>query len=290
MSERTTWDPSDIAEAGPDDDAPARRRLSKEAWPLIVAEFKAGKSMNALAREHDCTPSSIRHVLAKSGALDGARPDDAPPAEPVVSAEPVAPLAEPVAAAPSPASEPAAPVAAPRPAPAAAAPTPVAAPAVASVSAVAPAPAAATEPAQPRRLSLKPAEPVAPPARPAAPPPRAEMSRQPFSSHYSSSQGNAAPAAAVPPAAPRDGEPVAARLDEAAAALSAAWREWCRQPGAHTEDERLGQALHAMRKAMARVEIEQASTRRASPAGNRPLPKPGHRLAPPLTDDPETAY
>ena len=123
-------------------------------------------------------------------------------------------------------------------------------------------PAPAPVPAPSHTLSLSPAAPVvvAPPAAPEAAP-RAATSETP---------------------APRPGQPppvdaVEARLRETARTCLVSYRGWKLAPG-ETSTQALNDAVHELRKVLARIEIDMSACRRED-QGLRPIPVPAHRAA-----------
>lgn len=238
-------------------------------------------TLSAIAREFECTPSAISYIVRKAEA-SGGQEDEAMGSEPSLpldtpAAEP-APVAEaPKAAAPRTdapkrdshrapkADGPREPARTAAPAESAPADTP------------APAPAVHTSHGETLKLSRPEAGPPvsqAPaqtvPAQPAAAPADAAAAKAP----------SAAPATA--PAAPRaePGTPVdavEARLRETAKACLGAYRTWRQQPG-EGSIQTLSDAVHELRKALARIEIDMSASRKEEQA-IRPIPIPAHRAA-----------
>jgi len=272
MTQNTLWNPSDIgntdgATEGSEQESPKRRgRIPQSAWPQILERHRAGATLSAIAREFECTPSAISYIVRKAEASGQLGGDEAgvPAAAPVEE--------------PAPAPEPA-PAAAPAPAPAAEPPQ-------AEAPAPAPQPAprrqAEAKPAgdAPRaRLELKREEPRPAPAAAPTPAPAPAAAPAPV-----------APAAAAAPAdaqAPRPAgaraEPtppvdeVEARLRETARGCLAAYRTWRQQPG-QGSIQTLSDAVHDLRKALARIEIDMSASRRDEQVA-RPIPIPNHRAA-----------
>lgn len=296
------------AETGNEPESPKRRgRIPQSAWPQILERYRAGATLSAIAREFECTPSAISYIVRKaeaSGALpagegaaaeaadadgaamegaavEGAEPRSeqaAAPVEAVVDAQPQAQ--------PAPRPE-------PRPAPRRAAPTPAAAPAPAPVEAR---PAAEAAPAPT-------AAPAAPAAAPAHQPkqrlelPRAEVREAREAQRAEALRAEAAAAAPAPqpvPAAPvpapaqdatprTPGQPtppidaVEGRLRETAKTCLAAYRGWRQQPSEGTIQS-LSDAVHELRKALARIEIDMSASRRDEQV-MRPIPIPAHRTS-----------
>lgn len=283
------------AEAGTEPEAPKRRgRIPQSAWPHILERHRAGATLSAIAREFDCTPSAISYIVRKAEA-SGIEPAAAPTAEPVESkdaetetvadaneAAPVeaeAPVqqeqpeavpqaVEPVAEAtapvqPEPAEEP--PPAAVEPAPE---PRPVRRSSPpegrsqlrASDLGRGSAQAAAREAAPvPAAVEARPA--AATPAP--APAPTAEAARP------------ATPTGRQEPAPPVDA--VEGRLRDTARSCLVAYRGWKSAPGENSI-QTLHDAVHELRKALARIEIDMSASRRDEQV-NRPIPIPAHRAA-----------
>lgn len=276
------------AETGSEPEAPKKRgRIPQSAWPQILERYRSGVTLSAIAREFECTPSAISYIIRKAEAAgekdapveEGAVTDAAAeaPAGDALAEEPApAPVAAPAAAPEAPApAKPARRSAAPAPAqatqPAAPAPAPAAAvPAAAAQPAPAPAPA----PAQTETLRLN-----RPEAQPAA---------QPAPVQPAPVQPTAAPAQAAPQPAAADGsrpagtnpppvDAVEARLRDTARGCLNAYRGWRQQPG-EASIQTLSEAVHELRKALARIEIDMSASRREEQA-IRPIPIPAHRTA-----------
>jgi transposase-like protein len=300
MTQSSLWQPSDImsAEAGTEPEAPKRRgRIPQSAWPHILERHRAGATLSAIAREFDCTPSAISYIVRKAEA-SGIEPAAAPAAEPVESRDAEAETAaEAVESAPvdaeapvqqeqpeaapqavEPVAEAAAPVQ-PQPAveppPAAVEPAPEPRPVRRSSppegrsqlrasdlgrgSAQAAAREAAPTPAAPATVEARPAAAV--PA--AAPAPTADAARP------------AAPTGRQEPAPPVDA--VEGRLRDTARSCLVAYRGWKSAPGENSI-QTLHDAVHELRKALARIEIDMSASRRDEQV-NRPIPIPAHRAA-----------
>ena len=209
--------------------------------------------MSAIAREYECTPSAISYIIRKAEAagIDGetfSADDDAPSPAPSSSA---------AAEQPQPDETPR-PVETPKPVEAA---KPVEAP---------PAPAPASPPVQ-QTLRLNP-QPRDPEPVVAAPPPPPVPAPAPVKT---TAPANAAPGARPEPTPPLDG--VEARLRETARGCLSAYRSWRQTPG-ETSIQALSEAVHELRKALARVEIDMSASRRDEQA-IRPIPIPAHRAA-----------
>jgi transposase-like protein len=137
------------------------------------------------------------------------------------------------------------------------------------------APAAAREPApeRPVRRTLtaamltdnapEPPAPLAPPPAPVAAPPAAPAAPR------------AAAGARPEPTPPVD--EVEGRLRETARTCLAAYRGWRQTPGENSI-QTLADAVHELRKALARIEIDMSASRKEEQA-IRPIPIPSHRAA-----------
>jgi transposase-like protein len=261
MTSSETWQPSDIQAQAGDTEAEAKRRrgrIPQSAWPRIVEMHKAGSTLSAIAREFDCTPSAISYIVRKAEAQ---------------GTDPVAEEAE--------ASHAEAPPSAPA-APAAAAATP-AAPAAPAADAPPPTPGRLTgqitlrsvsggEPRQPV-AAQRPVEPPARPAQPAAVPPPAPAA----GAQAASAPAGEAPRPAGARAEPAPVDEVEGRLRETARAALVAYRAWRSQP-VEASAQTLSDAVHDLRKALSRIEIDLAASRRDQQAA-RPIPIPWHRAA-----------
>lgn len=237
------------AETGNDAESSKKRgRIPQSAWPSIVERYRTGATLSAIAREYECTPSAISYIIRKAEAagMDGepaAADDDAQPtaAQPTVSpAESAAP------------AETAAPVEAPRPA----APAPVSAPVQ-----------------QTLRLNAQPRDSA--PEPPAPPPSPVAAAPAPVSAPAASPATAPAAGARPEPTPPLDA--VEARLRETARGCLSAYRSWRQTPG-EASIQSLSEAVHELRKALARVEIDMSASRRDEQA-IRPIPIPAHRAA-----------
>ncbi|MBK4720589.1 hypothetical protein JJL56_17110 [Azospirillum sp. YIM DDC1] len=275
------------AETGSEPEAPKKRgRIPQSAWPQILERYRSGATLSAIAREFECTPSAISYIIRKAEA---AGDKDAPvieegkatdTADAAADAAAEAPAGDALAEEPSPA-----PVAAPeapalvKPVRRAAAPAPAQAPqtvAPTTTPAVAaqPTPAQPSAPAQTETLRLNRPEPQpAPQSAPVQPAPV---------------QSGAAPAQSAPQPAAADGsrpagtnpppvDAVEARLRDTARGCLNAYRGWRQQPG-EASIQTLSEAVHELRKALARIEIDMSASRREEQA-LRPIPIPAHRTA-----------
>ncbi|MBP2296733.1 hypothetical protein [Azospirillum rugosum] len=245
--------------------------------------------MSAIAREFECTPSAISYIIRKAEAAGGAgedaaeAPAEAAAAEAPVSEEPAAqsPAAESPDAAPT-VAEPAAPPAAKPAARAERRPKAVAEAPKAEVRPSAPPPAAAPQPAAPQVEERRAAPQQTETLRLNRPDP--QPAPQPAPEPV---QSAAAPAPSAAPAAageaPRTGsnpppvDAVEARLRDTARGCLAAYRGWRQQPG-EGSIQTLSEAVHELRKALARIEIDMSASRREEQA-IRPIPIPAHRTA-----------
>jgi transposase-like protein len=299
MTQSSLWQPSDImsAEAGTEPEAPKRRgRIPQSAWPHILERHRAGATLSAIAREFDCTPSAISYIVRKAEA-SGIEPALAPEAEPAESSQTVtdsvAESAEPTAQPETVQQE--QPEAVPSDASTAVA---SAAEGVASGQSAVEAPAVeppvveqAPEPrpvvkrsapsegrqqlrasdlgrsaAQPAVRPPEPAPAAAPvEARPAATAPASAEAARPAT----------APTGRQEPAPPVDA--VEGRLRDTARSCLVAYRGWKSAPGENSI-QTLHDAVHELRKALARIEIDMSASRRDEQV-NRPIPIPAHRAA-----------
>jgi len=236
------------AETGNEPDSPEspkrhRGRIPQAAWPQILQRHRAGVTLSAIAREFECTPSAISYIVRKAESA-GLEPDESEPQAEAREAPPAPP--RPVAIQP-------------------------------------PAQPAAQPPAQPlahtsgTTLSLPdrsggPLRNAPPPA--AAPPTVAQVP---------------APSAPAETARPADGtarpsqpppvDATEARLRETARACLVSYRGWRTGPG-ETSIQTLNDAVHELRKVLARIEIDMSASRRDE-QGQRPIPVPAHRAARP---------
>lgn len=236
------------AETGNDAESSKKRgRIPQSAWPSIVERYRTGATLSAIAREYECTPSAISYIIRKAEAagMDG---------EPAVADDDVQPAAAP--------AEVAAPVEQPKPAE-----PPKLVEAVkpaAPVSAPAPVQQTLRLNAQPRDPAPEPPAPapVAAPPAPVAPAPAASAT---------------VPGAGARPEPTPPLDAVEARLRETARGCLSAYRSWRQTPG-EVSIQSLSEAVHELRKALARVEIDMSASRRDEQA-IRPIPIPAHRAA-----------
>jgi len=308
MTQSSLWQPSDImsAEAGNEPEAPKRRgRIPQSAWPHILERHRAGATLSAIAREFDCTPSAISYIVRKaeaSGMEPAASPEKPEPEKPVNGESVAGPedseseesaTAAPQAPQPATQDQPDQPVAQGEP------PAPTPAVATAPATEVQPAPEQPVrETAEPRSVERR-APPVegrpqlrasdlgrlSQPAPRVAEPAPASPSEQRASSPASApvtepARAPEAPKAAAPsgraePAPPVDA--VEARLRDTARSCLVAYRGWKQTPGENSI-QTLHDAVHELRKALARIEIDMSASRRDEQV-NRPIPIPAHRAA-----------
>jgi transposase-like protein len=257
MTSSETWQPSDIQAQAGDTEAEAKRRrgrIPQSAWPRIVEMHKAGSTLSAIAREFDCTPSAISYIVRKAEAQ---------------ATDPVGDEAEARSAE-------------------AGAPAPAAAPAAAAPAADAPAPTPGRLTGQITLRSVSGGEPrtpapaqrpVEPAAQPAAAPSAAQSSGQPTAPSAGAQTGPAgdAPRPSGARAEPAPVDEVEGRLRETARAALVAYRAWRSQP-VEASAQTLSDAVHDLRKALSRIEIDLAASRRDQQAA-RPIPIPWHRAA-----------
>ncbi|MFC5360002.1 helix-turn-helix domain-containing protein [Azospirillum himalayense] len=268
------------AETGSEPEAPKKRgRIPQSAWPQILERYRSGATLSAIAREFECTPSAISYIIRKAeaaGEKDAAVEEsavdaaEAPAGDAMAEEPPPAPVAAPVATPEAPApAKPARRSAASAPAPAPAQAPQTAAPAATPVAAAQPVPVPASAPAQTETLRLNRPEaqpaPQPAPVQPAAAP--SQAAPQP-----AAADGNR-PAGSNPP--PVDA--VEARLRDTARGCLNAYRGWRQQPG-EASIQTLSEAVHELRKALARIEIDMSASRREEQA-IRPIPIPAHRTA-----------
>lgn len=265
------------AETGNEPESPKKRgRIPQTAWPRILERYRAGATLSAIAREFECTPSAISYIVRKAEAAGMLEGDGAPVPD---TAE-----AEAEAAAEAPAE----PEPAPAPAPVATAPAPTAAPQPPRRrEGAAPAQSAAqppqnTAPAEPRRTLRIETPAPQPPVASAPVAPAAPVSSQPPSPAATPAAQPTDPSAAGnrPGARPEPTPPVdavEARLRETARGCLSAYRTWRQTPG-ESSIQALSDAVHDLRKALARIEIDMSASRREEQA-IRPIPIPAHRAA-----------
>lgn len=281
------------AETGSEPEAPKKRgRIPQSAWPQILERYRSGATLSAIAREFECTPSAISYIIrkaeaasekdvavegaAESGAAEGGAAEDGAAEAPTGDAMAEEPPAAPAPVAPSEAPAPAKPTrraAEPRAesvkeaSPAAPAPAPAP---IQSAPAPQPAPAAPvqTETLRLNRPDPQPApQPVPQPAAVQSAPSAGQPAPQPATAE------GGRPAGTNPP--PVDA--VEARLRDTARGCLNAYRGWRQQPG-ETSIQALSEAVHELRKALARIEIDMSASRREEQA-IRPIPIPAHRTA-----------
>jgi transposase-like protein len=299
MTQSSLWQPSDImsAEAGTEPEAPKRRgRIPQSAWPHILERHRAGATLSAIAREFDCTPSAISYIVRKAEA-SGIEPAAAPVAEPAESSETVT---ESVAESTEPAEpvaqqdQPETPSSTAEPAVEASATSDSAQPAVEPVEP----PAVAEQTPEPRPVHKRSAPQEARPqlrasdlgrgsaqaaAREAAPAsaPVAPVEARPVpaaqapATAMEAARPAAAPSGRQEPAPPVDA--VEGRLRDTARSCLVAYRGWKSAPGENSI-QTLHDAVHELRKALARIEIDMSASRRDEQV-NRPIPIPAHRAA-----------
>ena len=298
MTQPTQWSPSDIvpAESDETDKEKRRGRIPQSAWPGILERYKAGATLSALAREFNCTPSAISYIVRKAEAVTGSETDDAGrrpeentqmsnqsdadasvPAPESTPANPPQPQARADAARPPEARSGDARHAEPRPEPR----TPEGRGEGRGPDQRPPRPpqegrapnftdprrAAQQGGGQPAvRLQLPTGAPAAQQSTTFTPPPQGE-------SPYRHQPRNPVREESVEaPAQPAD-----QRMAEAATAASEAYRKWKAGPG-EAGMQTLADALHDLRKVIARMEIEISASRREEHAA-RPIPIPMHRAA-----------
>ncbi len=242
------------AETGNESDSPEspkrhRGRIPQSAWPQILQRHRAGATLSAIAREFDCTPSAISYIVRKAEAVGVAptefttRPTPEPMMAPIVNTlslpSRMGSVARPTTTVPD--TGPAG------SSPANGAPSSSGVPS--SSGALNQAVASQPPPSAPNQAaagtSEAPRPPVADaPARPSQPPPV---------------------------------DATEARLRETARACLVAYRGWRQGPG-EVSVQTLNDAVHDLRKVLARIEIDLSASRREE-QGLRPIPVPAHRAA-----------
>ncbi len=270
MTNSTSWQPSDImnADSGNEADSTAspkrqRGRIPQSAWSRILQRYRAGATLSAIAREFDCTPSAISYIVrkAEATATDPAASEEMPP----LAEEPSPP---PLTAAPQPVTAP---------------PPPAVAPRASSTITTLSLPDRGSS--QPRTSTLSLTPPTAAPPPPAPPPvvvapsppppsPAVAASRPPVpdATRPGAAESGSAKATQPPPV-----DAIEARLRETARGCLVAYRGWRQAPG-ETSVQTLNDAVHELRKVLARVEIDISASRREEPSV-RPIPVPAHRAA-----------
>ena len=284
MTNTTSWQPSDIMNADSGNDADSsespkrqRGRIPQSAWSRILQRYRAGATLSAIAREFDCTPSAISYIVRKAEAEEGAAATNASES----GGTPAAPAPVEIVTAPAAVAAPAAVVAAP------AVSTPKA---VSSITTLSLPDRGSSQPrvAATVTTAAPPPTPVAP--APRAPSPAAAVSAPVASAPVISAVVASAPVVAPPegargvaePGAPKPGQPppvdaVEARLRETARGCLVAYRGW-RQAAGEASTQSLNDAVHELRKVLARIEIDMSASRREE-QGLRPIPVPAHRAA-----------
>ncbi len=308
MTNTTSWQPSDIMNPDSGNDADStespkrpRGRIPQAAWPRILQRYRAGATLSAIAREFDCTPSAISYIVRKAEAEAETGAATTPPATEPMEAPPPAPPAAAATLAPSvPSPVPQRPSSVittlslpdrgssqPRLAtsmlsqPGATSISPPTSP-QAGISSAPPPTAEAPRPVEIARPteavrpvdSVRPAEAVRPieAARPPEAARPAEATRPPEARRPAAPETGTAKPAQPPPV-----DAVEARLRETARGCLVAYRGW-RQAAGETSTQALNDAVHELRKVLARIEIDMSASRREEP-GLRPIPVPAHRAA-----------
>lgn len=302
MTQSKQWSPSDIVPAESDETEKEKRRgrIPQSAWPGILERYKAGATLSALAREFNCTPSAISYIVRKAEAATGSESDEAgrrPEENTEMSnqsdTEASVPESAPASAPQPEARAEAPPPRAPEPRqPEARQPEPRPEPRHSESRGEGRGEGRGHDPRPPRppqeggrapnftdprraaqqggqgavRLQLPTGAPAAQQSTSFTPPPQGE-------SPYRHQPRNPLREETVEaPAQPPD-----QRMAEAATAASDAYRKWKAGPG-ETGMQTLADALHDLRKVIARMEIEVSASRREEHAA-RPIPIPMHRAA-----------
>ncbi|CAK0774568.1 Helix-turn-helix domain-containing protein [uncultured Gammaproteobacteria bacterium] len=314
MTQSRLWQPSDIAPLvsdGETDQPKKRGRIPQTAWPRILERYRAGVTLSAIAREFDCTPGAISYIIRKAEMAETVENESQDGAEKVGTLE-EKPLIAASAAAVNPASPECAEPRADSERLAARAevrPSSVASAPPAPVVTRAPAMPAAPVVAQPgpirhqahgfgsgrplypprsegrggegrngeERLKLRTPGPAPAPLRSAeaaaseaasAPVSRSEPVQPPVQT-----------VSAVHPLPPQNGEVVETRLRDSAAGCLTAYRDWRLAPTEQSV-QALGDAVHELRKTLARIEIDMSVSRRDDKS-LKPMPIPQHRSSRP---------
>lgn len=229
------------AEAGNEPESPKKRgRIPQSAWPQILERYRAGATLSAIAREFSCTPSAISYIVRKAEAS---------------GVEPVAEEAE--TQAPDATEEKAEMDTVPA-ARASADARPSDAPLEKTVATAAVPPAAASVPA---------------PAKTAAPVEMVVTKADPVAK----AETAAAPRVVARPEPTPPVDETEGRLRETAKTCLLTYRGWKQTPG-ETSIQALSDAVHELRKVLARIEIDMSASRREEQA-IRPIPIPAHRAA-----------
>lgn len=225
-------------------------------------------TLSAIAREFECTPSAISYIVRKAEASGGKDEGDAP------SIEPSLPLDPPPVSRAETVRKDAAPARTDAVNPENTPPNTAKAELSDASAAAHPAPAADAAPApaphSPHGETLKLSRPESgPPVSQAAAPPPAPTAETPAAAK--------APGGSRPTEQQTPVDTVEARLRETAKACLGAYRTWRQQPG-EGSIQSLSDAVHELRKALARIEIDMSASRKEEQA-IRPIPIPAHRAA-----------
>ena len=306
MTQSRLWQPSDIAPLASDSeiDPPKKRgRIPQSAWPRILERYRAGVTLSAIAREFDCTPGAISYIIRKAETAEAASQSGKGSADAEEDKSLNAPGATPntatVERAEAPGEDKPALAVAPAPPPATPAPAAPLAPVAAAPAAVQPAPI--RHHAHGLHGSVRPSHSPRPEGRNGderlklrAPGSASAHSRP---TDHSAADNAAArndggsvsapvrqesasqPAAASSASIQVTGEGVESRLREAAATCLTAYRDW-RQTPAEQSTQTLSEAVHELRKTLARIEIDLSASRRDEKT-LRPMPIPVHRASRP---------
>jgi hypothetical protein len=237
------------AETGNESDSPEspkrhRGRIPQAAWPQILQRHRAGATLSAIAREFDCTPSAISYIVRKAEAVGVSPTEFITKPAPELVAAPITNIPAMNTSVINTLSLPNRSTLSPR----AAAPdaNPVNGGQTHSGPADLPQPA--------------PVAPIRTMAGGAAETPRPSGSEAP-----------------VRPSQPPPVDATEARLRETARACLVAYRGWKQGP-AEVSVQTLNDAVHDLRKVLARIEIDLSTSRREE-QGMRPIPVPAHRAA-----------
>lgn len=250
MTQSSLWQPSDImaADGNTENEPPKRRgRIPQSAWPQILERYRSGATLSAIAREFDCTPSAISYIVRKAEAA-GVEPVATTAIDETSSDEGAVAKTEPKTAR----------KAASQSAPQTDQQTKVAkAPSKPEAAASVP-PAPAPQPAPHRETLHAPVKAKVTPPTPVALP-----------------DSNGSKTAQTTAGDPVDTTEV--RLRDASTQCLSVYRTWRQSPG-EGSIQALNDAVHELRKVLARIEIDMSASRRDEQV-TRPIPIPTHRAS-----------
>lgn len=268
------------ADTGSEPDTPKKRgRIPQSAWPEILERYRTGTTLSAIAREFECTPSAISYILRKAEAAESAGTGDAVSdveGDDVIAASHAeADVAD--ATAESAELKPGKAVRAARASRAAARPIQPELPEVDSAASARPVAQPRVDETASRSAGTETLRLNRPDAN------RTETSPQPVATPVQAAAVAAPQPAAVEASAPATAgstapvDAVEARLRDTARGCLSAYRGWRQQPS-EGSIQSLSEAVHELRKALARIEIDMSASRREEQA-IRPIPIPAHRAA-----------